>query len=84
MLQTETIEWSHFTERFAFLMDEIMPALNGIDDETIAFRTEGWSVLPRWDASEFIFEYYAEEPDVFHPNDNETQIVVTNVPWGNF
>ena len=58
-------------------------ALRGIDDETIAFRTEEWSVLPRWDSGEFIFEYYAEEPDTFHPGDDETQIVVTNVPWGN-
>lgn len=84
MLQTETIEWSQFKERFAFLMGEMAPALRGVDDETIAFRTGEWAVLPRWDAGEFIFEYYAEEPDTFRPGDDETQILVTNVPWGNF
>ena len=54
MLQTETIEWGQFKERFAFLLAEMTPALRGIDDETIAFRTEEFLAGTRANSSSSI------------------------------
>ena len=37
---------------------------------------ENWSLLPRWDENELVFELYSDD------GQNETQYVVSGVPWG--
>ncbi len=75
-IATETMDWPAFCERFAFLRDQLGPALKKIDEDTIAHRTEDWAVLPDWDAGTMTFEYYGN-------GDDEMQCLVSAVPWGN-
>ncbi|MBR0108882.1 MAG: hypothetical protein IJM07_07125 [Pyramidobacter sp.] len=75
-IQTVELDWNAFSERFASLMDELLPVLRTIDEDTVAHRTENWSLLPRWDENELVFELYSDD------GQNETQYVVSGVPWG--
>ena len=81
MIQTVSSTWEEFKERYAFLMEELLPALRGIDDVSLAVRSEMWAILPSWDKNEFIFEYYGDEPRIYSQSDEKRHYLVTGVPW---
>ena len=81
MIQTVRVTWDEFKERYAFLLDELLPALRGIDDVSLAVRSAMWSIIPHWEKGEFIFEYYGEEPLYYAQSDEKVQLLIINVPW---
>jgi hypothetical protein len=82
VIKTVEISWDEFRKRYALLLDRIMPALRSIDEDSIALRTEDWSILPRWDDQAFYFEVYGDEPTEYNAADDDTQMLVTGVPFG--
>lgn len=82
MIKTVEINWDEFQRRYAPLLDRLMPALSSIDEDSIALRTEDWSILPRWDEQAFYFELYDDEPAEYNAEDEDTQVLVTGVPFG--
>ncbi len=84
MMKTVPLSWDDFRQKYAALMDELLPALRRVDADCVSLRTQSWGILPRFEDSAFIFEPYDEEPLTFRGGEEDSQILVTGVPWGNF
>lgn len=81
MITTVTQSWNEFCAANSGLMGQLLPALQRLDQDTIAWRTLDWSILPQWEQNAFIFELYADQPQTTVAGGEQIQLLVTDVPW---